>query len=1084
MFFMIMCVASALVTNNPQPNLKIKYNEEVNILDATLKNIESENYIELELVENISSMNFTYKPVEVLKEGDYTFSVLASDVWGNEKTTSFNFIVDLSLVVGLVEPINGVSAVPYFDIIFNSSENATCRYYYRYPANFNDFFDVNVTGTKIHRLINFSWPDYAENYGSDFFAACETWLGGISGENGEHQLFISVDQTIPIITLSAEPNPIIDYTLVMIDEQERPVLLSTLKVEANEDTICKYSETENNYTDMENKFVGFDEKEYKNTHKINITLPNDNTEYNYSVACENKAGLVSKTENIIITTNTATGLVIISFEPSGYLSKTSITLNAVTNKNSDYCIFYNSSDELLATTQQGTTHELNIVLQKGQHSFKIVCTKGSVTKEKTTSFTIDLTPPISLVADDTSELEDYPEKTNNNERLQLRVDAYDAESRINNIKYRLEDFPSGNIVKDWETADEINESFFATGLNLRNKTYKFKINATNNAGMSTTATSNGIKVDTTIVIVHEPTCDDGIQNQYETDVDCGGPCSACPSGRECEEDDDCASGYCHTNYTCQITLCENAKKDSSETDIDCGGICVARNKTCALEQNCNINADCTSGFCGANGKCRTDPDDIDLDGTTNEEDEDMDGDGIPNNEDPDDDNDALCDTTNSPLNDDTCAGNDNDDDNDDVNDPDDKDIDDDLDNNGVVNEEDSDMDGDDIVNNEDPDDDNDGLCDTYTSPLNDESCSSQDDDDDNDGIPDWLEEDTDNDLDNDGTENEQDEDMDGDDIVNNEDPDDDNDGLCDSAGSPLNNPAICSGDDMDDDNDGTADLEEDNDNDGIPDWWEIENGLNPFVADSNEIRTETGLTYYEEYMKELEAQLSRDDELDTDVLDEEKTSPWILIFLIFAILAVLVGGGYFGYNEYVKKKQGFEARRPMLKPFQTAQMPARKPVIKGMVKRSVPAIAARRTKIHELVKRKRREKAKRRTAQRGRIFEEFGGAEEKPKDKKEVKVKIETERKEVKKPEKEWLSLDELEGKQDVLNKLSGFIKSKDIVDELSKLKKQKETPKSGKEEKNVFSDLEKISKETKNKNKQDKDIFNELKKIKQSKKK
>jgi hypothetical protein len=44
------------------------------------------------------------------------------------------------------------------------------------------------------------------------------------------------------------------------------------------------------------------------------------------------------------------------------------------------------------------------------------------------------------------------------------------------------------------------------------------------------------------------TCDDGKLNYHddawETDVDCGGPCSPCEPGQYCEEDDDCNTGNC------------------------------------------------------------------------------------------------------------------------------------------------------------------------------------------------------------------------------------------------------------------------------------------------------------------------------------------------------------------------------------------------------------------------------------------------------------------------------------------------------------------------------------------------------------
>jgi|GEM_PF-2937145 len=47
-----------------------------------------------------------------------------------------------------------------------------------------------------------------------------------------------------------------------------------------------------------------------------------------------------------------------------------------------------------------------------------------------------------------------------------------------------------------------------------------------------------------------PTCADGIMNQSETGIDCGGPCAACPS-------------------------CSDGIQNQGETGIDCGGPCSA-----------------------------------------------------------------------------------------------------------------------------------------------------------------------------------------------------------------------------------------------------------------------------------------------------------------------------------------------------------------------------------------------------------------------------------------------------------------------------------------------------------------------------
>ena len=45
----------------------------------------------------------------------------------------------------------------------------------------------------------------------------------------------------------------------------------------------------------------------------------------------------------------------------------------------------------------------------------------------------------------------------------------------------------------------------------------------------------------------EPTCMDGVQNQEESDIDCGGSCVHCETGASCILDTDCVSDYCNEN---------------------------------------------------------------------------------------------------------------------------------------------------------------------------------------------------------------------------------------------------------------------------------------------------------------------------------------------------------------------------------------------------------------------------------------------------------------------------------------------------------------------------------------------------------
>lgn len=108
------------------------------------------------------------------------------------------------------------------------------------------------------------------------------------------------------------------------------------------------------------------------------------------------------------------------------------------------------------------------------------------------------------------------------------------------------------------------------------------------------------------------TCDDGIQNQDESAVDCGGICGPCTVGDACRGPGDCDSGVCSANI-CLAPSCDDNTRNGDETDVDCGGSCPACEAgavTCGdsvaeLPEECDAggesatcDVDCTAVLCG------------------------------------------------------------------------------------------------------------------------------------------------------------------------------------------------------------------------------------------------------------------------------------------------------------------------------------------------------------------------------------------------------------------------------------------------------------------------------------------------------
>lgn len=72
-------------------------------------------------------------------------------------------------------------------------------------------------------------------------------------------------------------------------------------------------------------------------------------------------------------------------------------------------------------------------------------------------------------------------------------------------------------------------------------------------------------------VMDNPSCGDCVKNGIETDVDCGGDCLPCRSGKSCTNDGECWSNVC------------------SNGECDLG----------AAKTRCFSNADCMSGVCAA-----------------------------------------------------------------------------------------------------------------------------------------------------------------------------------------------------------------------------------------------------------------------------------------------------------------------------------------------------------------------------------------------------------------------------------------------------------------------------------------------------
>ena len=98
-----------------------------------------------------------------------------------------------------------------------------------------------------------------------------------------------------------------------------------------------------------------------------------------------------------------------------------------------------------------------------------------------------------------------------------------------------------------------------------------------------------------------PTQSNGIKDNGESDVDCGGPNAApCTDGKTCATNADCQSKYCiEQSKVCAAPRSDDNVKNGDETDVDCGG---ANAPKCAAGKACQGDRDCQVACSYAN-KC-------------------------------------------------------------------------------------------------------------------------------------------------------------------------------------------------------------------------------------------------------------------------------------------------------------------------------------------------------------------------------------------------------------------------------------------------------------------------------------------------
>lgn len=536
--------------------------------------------------------NRVFTAAIILTDGNKNLQVSASDFAKNQVASSVSFVVySHTNTISLISPEFAASPTFIFDLVAGTDNNAVCRQIL--DNNFEyDFMDPFISsGGTIHKITGFSKIASGDTSVHKLYVKCKNSHGQSS-----NSFDISVDTTPPQITTAfAFPNPVI----------ESPTT-TTLTVESDEPAICKFSSSQTEFDQMEEKFAGFGNNTFKLINRQPVTLDNEGN-FSYYARCRNKAGLISEVKTISFNVDLSLPMSIISHTPE-FFNSTNAVLAIETNKQAQ-CKFSESDPNVQVGElfgPPGYSHTRQISSSQGQHTFYVVCKDQFLQKfsdVKQITFTVDTTPPEMLYVNDSSTIELIPQKTCLTDRLRVKFLGQDNESSVKDYFYSIFKKLDSKIILNYTQTFIEDDWIMVPSLNLSDNTqYSFRVKARNIVNSESQAkSSDGITVDTS-VCQPNPSCGDGKINQAGEDCDK----AAFGAISSCTQYTNLIGGILRCNSNCKLDTsgcisrpnCGNGELDPGEA---CDGVRFGIIDACA-----KYDSSFSGGILKCNSKCELD----------------------------------------------------------------------------------------------------------------------------------------------------------------------------------------------------------------------------------------------------------------------------------------------------------------------------------------------------------------------------------------------------------------------------------------------------------------------------------------------
>jgi len=511
--------------------------------------------------------------------------------------------------ITLVKPnIYGVARTRVTDFTVESYKDAECRWAiddrFTFESSYPMEKELEPDGAEYnyyHTGFDFDLGELSE-VKNPVFIKCKDSRGIIF----EAEFNLSWDDSKPEIeniwlsnSDAKDPPTVVEYPM------ETDIL-----VETDDEVRCKYVEIDGNAHDYNTgmiKFDGYDDQlpMLVNKQFFGPDLVNP-SQTSYYFQCENGAGIQSDKVEFTLYVNTAAATGFTFLSPEKKTKGPDIQFKIRTSKTTFDCMY--GPDEPpteLMTGIDEKTHESPVIsLAEGEYKYYFKCKVATGSIEDYYKFTVDNSPPTVPVIDDGN-------RSWYLTKLSAKWDSEDDLSGVDSYNYSIGSSPGAADILDWKETSK--KKITEKDLNLTNgSTYYWSVIAGNDVGLwSGIGHSDGVYVDTSkyegeIPLPNETLplpfnkCFNGVKDGNETDIDCGGNvCDPCTEpGDACLVNSDCSSNYC-VDGVCIAATCSDGVRNQDESAVDCGGVC----DPCGLGVECYYDSDCESLYCDSTGIC-------------------------------------------------------------------------------------------------------------------------------------------------------------------------------------------------------------------------------------------------------------------------------------------------------------------------------------------------------------------------------------------------------------------------------------------------------------------------------------------------